>query len=185
MPPSSLHLDFHKPDGSLLQVEVMPVPFERRRHLAQVRSWKSILAAHDQQDAPWDWALLIRQGSSAQNRRRAGFEAWALEYGDELQAMMILDTGFHTSRRTGAGLVYIEYVAVAPWNRKTIQKPPKLGGCGTGMISVAIERSRILGKLGAVGLHSLSGAESFYRSLGFRELGADPAEDGLTYFEIP
>lgn len=86
------------------------------------KSSSGSLPAHEQQDAPWDWALL---------------------------------------------------------------KPPKFGGCGTGMISVAIERSRVLGKSGAVGLHSLSGAESFYRNLGFRELGADPAEDGLTYFEIP
>jgi len=52
------------------------------------------------------------------------------------------------------------------------------------MISVAIERSRDLGMTGAVALHSLRGAETFYRNLGFKDFGADPAGDSLRYFEL-
>ena len=119
MPAPPVLLTSAKPDGSRSHFEVVPVPFNKRRHLAQARSWKPVLAAHAQEDL-WDWALLLREASTSQNQQDGRFETWALEYQEELQALMMIEIARHRSRKTGTGLVYVEYLAVAPWNRKGI-----------------------------------------------------------------
>jgi hypothetical protein len=52
------------------------------------------------------------------------------------------------------------------------------------LLEFAQYRSQTLGYGGLVGLHSLPGAEAFYRQAGFIECGADPEKENLIYFEF-
>jgi hypothetical protein len=78
--------------------------------------------------------------------------------------------------------VYIEYLSVAPPNRRSLRNPPKLGGCGTVIMGKAIERSLALGHGGKIGLHALAQAVEPYVRMGLKNFGLDPRE-GLHYFE--
>lgn len=80
--------------------------------------------------------------------------------------------------------VHVEYLAVGPQNRPGIQQPRKVMGCGAAMVRFAILLSGRAGWHGRVGLHSLPGALGFYKKQGFRDLGADPAEEGFHYMEF-
>ena len=102
-----------------------------------------------------------------------------------MKSLMILETEAHLGHRTGKSIVYVEYLAVAPWNREPIQSPRRFSGCGRSLIKFAVQRSGALGYDGRVGLHSLPGSRSFYAGVGFVDLGADEAEGGLHYFEYP
>src|SRR3989442_10219041 len=85
----------------------------------------------------------------------------------------------------GKTIVYVEFVATAPWNRPEIQTPPRYRGAGTAMVTAAIELSYRLGCRGRMGLHSLPAAEPFYReTCGMTELGHDAAHENLMYFEM-
>jgi hypothetical protein len=113
------------------------------------------------------------------------FEFLTLRAQGNVQSLMVLETKAHLSRRTGASLVYVEYLAVAPWNRQSIQSPRRFSGCGSALLEFAVLRSDELGYDGRVGLHSLPGSRTFYARLGFIDLGADQAEGDLHYFEYP
>lgn len=160
------------------------VPLDPVRHVAQAAGWRPSLGAAAEEDATWDWAALLQEADTNESQGVGRYEGYALECGGELQALMLLETAAHRSRQTGDPVVYVEYVAVAPWNRRTMQSPPRFVGCGSGIISMAIERSQALGFKGAIALHSLPRAAGFYTNLGMQNLGPDPTENGLHYFEL-
>jgi len=82
-------------------------------------------------------------------------------------------------------MVYLEFLATAPWNRPEFQQPVRLKGCGRIFTLAAIEVSRALGGKGRIGLHSLPAAEEFYeRKCGMTRLGPDAAHQNLVYFEM-
>ncbi|WP_228039823.1 hypothetical protein [Nodosilinea sp. LEGE 07088] len=80
-------------------------------------------------------------------------------------------------------LVYVEYLASAPWNRRLLENPPYLIGVGRALLLFTRQRSVELGYGGRVGLHALPGAEAFYRRYDMPDYGSDPDKDGLVYFE--
>ena len=82
-------------------------------------------------------------------------------------------------------LVYVRYVATAPWNRPEKSSPGRLRGVGSALMDWAIFQSLKSGLEGRIGLHSLRGSDPFYERLSFRNLGSDPAHWGMTYFERP
>ena len=85
----------------------------------------------------------------------------------------------------GKPLIYVDFVATAPWNRPKLQAPPRFRGVGQVFILAAIETSREAGFKGRVGLHSLPEAVPFYEGkCGFARLGADSSHQNLTYFEM-
>lgn len=77
-----------------------------------------------------------------------------------------------------------DYVAIAPWNRRTFQNPPRFRHLGTVMIGAAVEISRESGLDGRCGLHSLPQSEGFYRHIGMRDYGLDAGYSSLRYFEF-
>jgi hypothetical protein len=81
-------------------------------------------------------------------------------------------------------IVYVDYVAVAPWNRKPFQDPQRFRGLGTVMLGAAVALSRNLGYAGRCGLHSLRQSEGFYRQIGMRDFGLDASKSSLRYFEF-
>jgi hypothetical protein len=104
-----------------------------------------------------------------------------------LQGLMLV-SDFRSVRlqvQFGKPIVYVEFVATAPWNRPEVQKPPKYRGVGTVMVAAAIELSCGLDYRGRIGLHSLPAAAPFYRDkCGLIELGRDAEHPNLTYFEM-
>jgi hypothetical protein len=130
------------------------------------------------QDRRWDWRnkFAIAPGT---NRRLFG-----ILNGSDVEAAMLLLFG-KTSRHTPtAPIVYVDYVAVAPWNRAPIHAPQRFRGLGTVLLGKAVSVSCSSGFQGRCGLHSLPQSVGFYQKLGMTDLGADPVYQSLRYFEF-
>ena len=80
-------------------------------------------------------------------------------------------------------LVYVEYLASALWNRRSLEDPPFFEGVGIALLFFARQRSVELGYGGRVGLHSLPNSEAFYHRCNMPNYGPDPDKDELVYFE--
>jgi hypothetical protein len=82
-------------------------------------------------------------------------------------------------------IFYIEYVAVAPWNRDTPVTNRKFKGIGTILIKCALNYA--VDKLGlqyGFSLHSLSQAKNYYEKIGMINF-PEKDKDRLVYFEMP
>ena len=153
-----------------------------RIHLGQIETiWRAMLQATEQPDADWNWGYKLRISMSEPR-----FEAYVVEIDDLAQGVMLIETQWHRSQmeaQVRPRLVYVEYLAAAPWNRRIIEDPPDFVGIGRALMAFARRRSADLGYGGRVGLHALPVAEGFYRQLQMPDYGADPDYDGLVYFE--
>ena len=119
-------------------------------------------------------------------RRKRTQQSFAIVYRDVTQGLMIVDTS-RTARLEpdrDKGLVYVDYVEVAPWNRSGWQPHRVFHSVGTVLLRTAIQVSLNRGFDGRIGLHSLPQADSFYRQQGMTNLGADADYQDLCYFEI-
>lgn len=151
-----------------------------QNHIDDVENlWRKQLKLYRQEDKYWDWLFKKRISGSWDN-----YETYAIEYQEKTQGLLWLETQQHRSQvKIGQRVVYIEALASAPWNRKTIQKPPELKGVGTVLLNFARFRSLNLGYEGRVALHALPGAERFYDSRNMMNFGADADKEDLIYFE--
>jgi hypothetical protein len=141
--------------------------------------WRETLHNLGQDDAAWNWAMKKRLALLDDR-----FEAYAIEYQGLAQGLMWLETQWHRSwLNPDQCLVYIEALAVAPWNRRDLQHPPYLKGTGNALMIFARRRSLALGYQGRVGLHSLLASEEFYAHQNMSDYGEDPDKDNLRYFE--
>lgn len=141
--------------------------------------WIEVSGKLDVQDHHWKWRAKC---SIAPGTRRRVF---SLLNKSEVEAAMVLLSG-NTSRDASGALpiLYVDFVAVAPWNRKAFQSPLRFRHLGTVMLGAAVELSRMLGHDGRCGLHSLPQSEGFYRRIGMRDHGPDAAKSSLRYFEF-
>ena len=143
------------------------------------RHWKPVLLGSLEEDQYWDWKRKNRiYGSSA------GAEAYAIECEQMTQGLMLIKTLGHRSWfESFRRVVYVHFLATAPWNRPSVQDPPRYRLSGTLLLRFARQRSEEVGYLGLVGLHALPEAEHFYRRMGMIDCGLDARKDNLTYFE--
>jgi hypothetical protein len=150
------------------------------RHLEDFETiWQGTLSATDQADRDWRWHYKLRQAD-----QEVRYEAYAIEVESLTQGLLWLETQWHHSALPHrAPLVYVEALAVAPWNRRLLEDPPYLRGVGRTLLLFARQRSLELGYGGRVGLHALPGSEGFYRRNQMADYGADSAKEGLIYFE--
>lgn len=81
-------------------------------------------------------------------------------------------------------MTYVRYLATAPWNRDSANPETGFLGIGRLLVARAVLDSIAHGNDGRIGLHSLCSATPFYKSLGFKCLGADPVHRGLPRFEL-
>ncbi|MBW4510454.1 MAG: GNAT family N-acetyltransferase [Scytonematopsis contorta HA4267-MV1] len=141
--------------------------------------WVELLKQYEQQDKFWDLEIKLRMIS-----RNDNYEGYAVECENQTEGLLVLETQMHGSQMTPRQrLIYIYYIATAPWNREDVQRPPRLRGVGTSLLLFTRERSLELGYSGRVGLHSLPGYEKFYDNRGMYDLGSDEDVDELVYFE--
>lgn len=135
------------------------------------------------QSRHWDWRRKVEsiQGMLA----NPGF---SIVCDGLTQGMMIVDTAKNRCRiegQKGQHLVYLEYVESAPWNRAELLTSPRYRGVGSILIRAAIALSDELEFKGRIGLHSLPQANEFYsNSCGMTDLGIDPDQQNLHYFEM-
>jgi hypothetical protein len=135
--------------------------------------------SEEEEDSHWDWRRKSLVLSTV------NYEKYALECEDITQGLMILEIDCHRSRvESGKSIVYVDYLATAPWNRPSIQDPPMYRGVGTALLMFAIKRSCDLEYKGRIGLHALPLAEKFYKKIGLVGFGADTEKQGLSYFEL-
>lgn len=84
----------------------------------------------------------------------------------------------------GQGIFYIEYVAVAPWNRPNPLAPIAFKGIGTELIRLASKFAvEQLGLRPGFSLHSLPKAAAYYNKIGMTCF-PDQRKDNLDYFEM-
>jgi hypothetical protein len=111
----------------------------------------------------------------------------AVECNGDPQGLMLLETDGKFAEapgQSGKPLVYVVFLATAPWNLPTVVKRPRFRGVGTGLMRAAIEVSIDLDFKGRIGLHSLHQSESYYEALGMTALGRDPKKENLNYYEM-
>ena len=132
----------------------------------------------------WDW----REKQEATEGLLA-YRMFGIEYQSQMQGLMLVTTAgkvcFIPSQK-GKPLVYISFLATAPWNDPGIVAEPRYSLVGSVFIAAAIQLSIEEEFSGRVGLHSLPQADEWYaKSCGMTDLGRDPAVRGnLRYFEM-
>jgi hypothetical protein len=151
------------------------------RHLDDFQVfWKPRLSCSSEEDSHWDWNVKHKATASCLN-----YEKFALECEQVTQGLMMLELDFHRSRiEPGQSIVYIDFLATAPWNRRSIQNPPVYKGVGSVFVQFATMRSHELEYHGRVGLHALPDAVAFYTKLGMKNFGPDSEKQNLSYFEL-
>lgn len=166
--------------------------------LAFERDWKIAFAerlpadastaeriAANAQDAHWDWRRLAEIRGNP-----LVYQMYAVECAGRMQGIMLVKKGGEGcfSRHPDhprADLIYVERIATAPWNRPRFMGEPIYKGVGQLLFSTAVTLSFEEELNGRVGLHSLSGAEPFYRDLiGMTDFGPDHDYYGISYFEL-
>jgi len=141
--------------------------------------WVETLGSFGVQDYRWNWRSKSAIALGAKRR------ILALLNVDEVEAAMMVLFG-KTSREptTPLPIVYVDFLAVAPWNRKVVQFPQRFKNLGTVMLGEAVATSISMGLDGRCGLHSLPQSEGFYRRIGMSDFGLDHAYSSLRYFEF-
>lgn len=130
--------------------------------------------------AHWDWRHKheVTEGLLV-------YQMLGIEHADQMQGLMLLQTAGVFCRipsQTNKGLVYVMFIATAPWNSRIIVANPHYGQVGTVLLAAAIKISLDLGFNGRVGLHSLPQSEDWYAK-NMTDLGIDPKKN-LRYFEM-
>jgi hypothetical protein len=169
-------------ESNLADVEQrwLPQIAERRKSISSPAD----LALANLQDAHWDWRKKVQE-----RRAYLAYESFALECASVTQGLMLVETT-HFGRlaaHKGLELVYIEYLATAPWNRHGFTSEPLYKGVGQILLAVAVSLSVDLGFRGRIGLHSLPQSEEWYRTIcRMTDLGIDKDYPPgiLHYFEF-
>lgn len=177
------HLDFIesawrpllKQQYQIAKLELLELPEDKRTN----ERWRELTGSLMIEDQHWEWR------SKCSMPQETDYRVFSLLNRSEVEAAMVLRVGL-ASRAEAQRLpvVYVDYLAVAPWNRIQLQDPPRLRNLGTIMLGAAVEVSRLAGFEGRCGLHSLPQAEGFYRRIGMRDLGVDNEYQELRYFEF-
>jgi hypothetical protein len=150
------------------------LPIEKRN----LGTFHGILGKLGAQDAHWNWRAKHQQMTGGVQFM------YALLDGGSVEALMLIHLSHYSqlTRTASREIVYVDEVAVAPWNRAVIGRR-RYEGLGKLMLAVAVSRSLDEGMEGRCGLHSLPQAEGFYQKIGMRDVGLVD-DHGLKYFEF-
>ena len=134
--------------------------------------------------AHWDWRAKAEHISGI-----LAYQILGIECDHAIQGMMLIATEGKACRvldQHAKPLVYIHFLATAPWNDPDFVSLPRYGGVGKVFIAAAIQLSIDNGFKGRIGLHSLPQADQFYSACGMTDLGQDssPNAQNLHYYEM-
>jgi hypothetical protein len=130
----------------------------------------------------WDWVYKAKDALAKRYYRMMGIVCE-----EQVQGLMLLSF-WRTSQlpnQADLPIVYVHYLATAPWNLRSLVQEPRYAGIGQTLIAAAVAKSVSLGCEGRLGLHSLPQAETFYgNTCGMTPGELDPSEEDLRYFEM-
>lgn len=135
------------------------------------------------QHSHWNW----RQKQESTELYLA-YRMFAVECNSQMQGMMLVVTAGKHARidsERGKPLVYVHFLAAAPWNLASIVDEPRYALVGSVLLAAAIHLSLEEEFHGRIGLHSLPQADAWYRdACGMTDLGPDASAKNLRYFEM-
>jgi hypothetical protein len=137
-----------------------------------------VVSSISMEDDHWQWF------EKAMAFRSDEYEWFHLYAEGQPQAACVI---FHPKKSalSPGDIFYVEFVAVAPWNRKCKVRDRRFRGTGTALLRAALRFAVQTLKLRpGFGLHSLPGAQGFYLSLNMVNV-AKHDKDTLLYFELP
>lgn len=149
-------------------------------------SWASLLEVSSSQaeHGHWDWSQKYQLVATAP----LAYRMFGLECDSQIQGLMlVLTTGkfCRIESQKNKPLIYVDYLATAPWNSADVVEEPKFAGVGKVLVLAACQLSLEEGFAGRIGLHSLPQAETWYReTCGMTDLGPDRTYQNLHYFEM-
>jgi hypothetical protein len=168
-----------RPDKSYVEAALVLVTDEIVQRL--IERWIPLLRDTSEDDAAWDYP-----GKRAETCYRDGHEHVAVIHADDVQGILLTslpDAKPAMSEWTELP-VFVEYLAIAPWNRPNLKRPPDFRGIGSSLIKRAVVRSITVGRAGCIALHSEPNAVSFYADkLKLSKRGPDMAEELREFFE--
>lgn len=151
-------------------------------HAAEANAKASGKPFVDLDHAHWAWEAKV-----AESAKLLSCPTLAIECEGETQGLMLLKTDGHFASlpaEKDKPLVYVTYLASAPWNLAGVVAQPRFSGVGTVMLAAAVQMSIEAEFRGRIGLHSLPQAEGFYECHGLVDLGIDPDKEYLKYYEL-
>jgi hypothetical protein len=135
------------------------------------------------QHSHWDW-----HAKQQFAERYLAYRLFGIEYDSQMQGLMLAITAGATCRldsQKGKPLVYVDYLASAPWNLPNITPEPRFSLVGSVLLAAAVQLSIDEEFSGRIGLHSLPQADAWYaNACGMSDLGRDAAKQDLRYFEM-
>lgn len=145
--------------------------------LSDPSKWEGLLDTYQLNDHHWAWTQKARLYNSAE------FFWFYLMADGQVQAACIIKHP-KESRADKAGIFYVDYLAVAYWNRRRDGYVRRFDGVGTKLLIHAINYSiDVLGYRPGFSLHSLPSSEGYYQNLKMTDFGMDQSYQNLRYFE--
>lgn len=141
---------------------------------------KAALSKYGVADLGWPWDKIVNQASTQEFDRKTFY----LTIMDDVEGVVHIKYPKQSKQDSALRVVYIDFVAVAPWNRGVLENK-RYSGVGSVLISHVIEFSNSEGFSGLIGLHSLFQAEGFYKKIGMIDFGRDTSYGNMLYFELP
>lgn len=136
----------------------------------------------DPEYSHWRWEQKVRATAHLLSMPTIGVEC-----AGQVQGLLMLLTDGQVCRlrdQLNQPLVYVTFVAAAPWNLAEVVPEPRYSGVGTVLLRFAVQTSLDLGFKGRIGLHSLPRAETWYERYQLHCLGPDAAHQNLKYYEM-
>lgn len=137
-----------------------------------------VLESIQTEDHHWDWFKKSYQFTGSE------YEWFFLFCEDKPQGACLI---YHpkNSALCGENIFYVEYLAVAPWNRDCLVRQREYKGVGSTLLKVALNYSvEKLGLIPGFSLHSLPQAKEYYEKL--KMVNVKKMDKGpLLYFELP
>jgi len=129
------------------------------------------------EDYHWEWL------SKSLVYRSDEYKWFYLKTGSNVEAACL---AYHPKKSAvdSKDIFYIEFIAVAPWNRENPMSPKKLKGVGSTLLRATIKYLvNSLGLTYRFGLHALPQARGYYQKIGMEYLPIGD-KDSLEYFEM-
>ena len=129
--------------------------------------------------AHWDWQLKYLLGEFE------GLRLFGIRCETHMQGLMMVKHAAPSKLRLDSEvrLVYVDYLASAPWNLRFDQvQIGRFGQVGRVLLAAAVQLSRKSGFNGRIGLFALPQAVRWYQMQGMAEV-PEEADHGLRYFE--
>lgn len=129
-------------------------------------------------DAHWDWSNKMLFCNSDK------YDWFFVKIEDKVEAVCIILHPLN-SKIDNENIFYVDYLAVAPWNRTTTYGDRKYASLGSRLLSICCNQSRIdLSYRCGFSLHSLPQALTYYTSIGMDDYGQDATKENLNYLEM-